>query len=70
MKTKELANLLTKKNGGKKESIVGNERESVGHLSDIIFEEGDPIFLGGVMIGVNSDTVVELYKNGKRRKKK
>lgn len=67
MNTKCLASALTKKNQGKKRSIVGNSREDIGHLSDIIFKESKPVMAGQKIVGVRSPTAVELYKNGQRR---
>lgn len=67
MNAKSLANTLTKKNQGKKREIVGNVREDVGHISDIIFKESEPVLEGQKIVGVRSHTAVELYKNGQRR---
>lgn len=67
MKTKALALHLQKKNRGKKLTAIGNEREDVGHLSDLIFAECSVVRDGSKIVGVVGETVVELYKNGQRR---
>lgn len=67
MKTKQLASFLTKRNKGKKLSVIGNERENVGHLSDLIFAECAAIKEGQKIVGILGETAVELYKNGQRR---
>lgn len=67
MKTKELALHLQRKNRGKSLNKIGNEREDVGHLSDLIYKEGSAVMDGSKIVGVTSETVVELYKNGQRR---
>lgn len=67
MKTKELASYLTKKNRGKKLSVIGNDREDVANLSDLIFQTCEPVKDGTKIIGLAGDVLVELYKNGQRR---
>lgn len=59
MKPKELASYIAKHEGKKHSITIGDAREVVAILSDLIALE--PFMTG--------DTYVHLYKNGKRRLK-
>jgi len=61
MKIKDLVGLVAKNEGKKKQTPVGNVREIIGLISDVLFSE---LFNG------DSETLKELYKNGSRRTKK
>ena len=61
MKIKELVSHIAEQEGKLKEVSVGNIREIVGIVSDLLFSE---LFNGG------SEALKELYKNGSRRAKK
>lgn len=63
MTLKELTVYLSEKEGKSKEVSVGNIREILGIISDLMFSEVTTGELKG-------STFENLYKNGKRRAKK
>lgn len=68
MKSHQLDSVIAKREGKKLQVGIGNIREIRGILSDIIFAEATPIMgCGNSVYAIKSPTVIELYKNGKRR---
>jgi len=63
MKTiKQLASEIAKKEGKKSNVKIGDVREILSILSDMIYDEMSPLYEGGAF--------TSLYQNGKRRAKR
>lgn len=62
MKISELVSHIAKKEAGKSNVKIGDIREIVGIISDLIFKDQQ--------IGNNETTYLTLHKSGKRRSKK
>jgi hypothetical protein len=59
MTPRKLASLIAKREGKKSQVYIGNIREIIGIISDILYLEGD-----------YGSTVLELIENGRKREKK
>lgn len=62
MRVRELIKELCKREGLKRQSDIAQVGELVGHLSDIVYEDGIDLLPSSLMH--------YLYRNGKRRAKK
>lgn len=61
MKIKDLITKVMKQEGKKHQAIIGDVREIVGLVSDIVFKEARS------RVPIMETTVIQLHKNGEKR---
>lgn len=70
MKAQRLASYLCNKEGGRSDGRIGDKRQDIAHISDLIFKESRGLRSKSsrrAFLSWQTKTIKELYLNGEKR---